>query len=121
MVRRRVTLFFSLLAVALKVVGAPMLSTHMAGMQHRSHSSMHGMEHCKGHMDTGTSEQDSSAASGHLPCCKGGICTCGCLHAAAISVVTISTHTTVAYSAPVAAIRAIPPDTLEDPLRPPIT
>ena len=121
MTGRRVTLFFALLAVALNVVGAPMLSAHMAGMQHGSHSFMHGMEHCKGHVETGHSDRGSSPPSGHLPCCKGGVCTCGCLHAAAISVFSISTPATPIDSAPAAAIRAVPADTIEDPLRPPIT
>jgi hypothetical protein len=48
---RKVILFFSLLAVALNVVGAPIVSAQMAGMDLASHSSMIGMEHCEGHMN----------------------------------------------------------------------
>lgn len=118
---RRVAILFSLLAVALNVVGAPMLSAHMASMDHGSPSSMSGMEHCKGHMSTGNSDRDTSPANGHLACCKSGVCSCGCLHAAAISVLAISTHTTAPDSAPAEPIRAVAAHTVEDHLRPPIT
>jgi hypothetical protein len=118
---RRVTLFFSLLAVALNVVGAPLVRVHMANMEHVSASAMPGMEHCPQHMNAGASERDSSPASGHLACCKSGACNCGCLHAAAISVLAFSTRTAAPGSVPAAPVRAAPANTLDDPLRPPIT
>lgn len=120
MARRRITLFLSLLAVALNVVGAPIVSAHMANMDHVSHSAVSGMEHCKGHMNTGKSERDSSPASGHLACCKSGVCSCGCLHSAATSVLAVSTNSIAPDSAQAEAIRAVPANTVEDPLRPPI-
>lgn len=115
----KVKLFFSLFAVALNVVGAPMASAHMANMDHGSTAAMPGMEHCNGHRDTGTSEPDSSPAGGHLACCKGGVCSCGCLHA--ISVLSISTISTASHAALAAVVRTVPASNIEDPLRPPIT
>jgi hypothetical protein len=121
MAGRKVKLFFSLLAIALNIVGAPIASAHMANMDHGSTSAMSGMEHCKGHMNTGTSERDSSPASGHLACCKGGVCSCGCLHAPAISVLSISTISTASHAALAAVVRTVTASNIEDPLRPPIT
>jgi hypothetical protein len=120
MVRRRATLFISLLAVALNVVGAPIVSAHMASTDHLSHAALSGMEHCTGHMTAGDSERDS-VTDGHPACCKSGACSCGCLHAAAISILVISTHNTAPDSAPAEPMRAVPACTVEDPLRPPIT
>ena len=48
MAGRKIAVFFSLLAVALNVMGAPIVSAHMATMGYESHSSMSGMEHCTG-------------------------------------------------------------------------
>jgi hypothetical protein len=121
MAGRRFTLFVSLLAVALNVVGAPMVQVHMASMDHVSHSTMSGMEHCNGDMSTDRSERDPSPPSGHLSCCKSGACSCGCLHAAAISVLQISTYTAAPACAQAEPIRPIPAKTVEDTLRPPIT
>jgi hypothetical protein len=121
MARRKIALFLSLLAAAFNVVGAPIVSAHMATMAHESHASMSGMEHCKGHMSTGTSEPNPSPASGHLACCKGGVCSCGCLHAAAITILPISTTTEAPDSALADVIPVVPADTVEDSLRPPIT
>src|SRR3954470_24438735 len=114
MARRKIALFFSLLAVAFNVAGAPIVSAHMATMGHESHTSMSGMEHCKGHMNTGTSDRDSSPASGHLACCKAGVCSCGCLHAAAITILPISTAIDAPDSALADVIPAVPADTVED-------
>jgi len=121
MAGRKVKLFFSLLAVALNIVGAPIVSAHMVSMDHASSSGMSGMEHCKGHMKAGTSERDSSSARGHLACCKNGVCSCGCLHSAALSVLVISTNSIAPDSAPAETVWAVTVDTVEDSLRPPIT
>ena len=118
---RRSVLFISLLAVALNVVGAPLARVHMANMDHAPASVVSGMEHCKGHMDAAKPERSPSPASGHLACCKAGACTCGCLHAAAIAVLAISTHATAPDSAPTEHHGAVPAEPVEDPLRPPIT
>lgn len=117
MAGRKVKLFLSMLAVALNIVGAPIASAHMVG-DAASHSAMAGMEHCKGHLNAGTSEQP---ASGHLACCKGGACNCGCLHAAALPVLSISTISKAFPAALAAVVRTVPASTVEDPLRPPIT
>jgi len=121
---RRATLFLSLLAVALNVVGAPMVSAHMSmghDMGHEAHAAVSGMEHCKGHMDADKSQPASSPGSGHLGCCKSGVCSCGCLHAAAISILAISTTVIAPDSTAAEPARAVPANSVEDPLRPPIT
>src|SRR5690348_2855730 len=117
MARRKVTLFLSLLAVALNVVGAPIVSAHMISMDHVPHSATSGMEHCKGHMNAGASKPDTSPASGHLACCKSGACSCGCLHAAVIVVLALPANTMAPDFATSEPVRAVLAHTVEDPLR----
>lgn len=119
---RKSTLLIALLAVVLNVLSTPMAWARMsASMGDAPTSTTPSMEHCAGDEKATNSKQPSSPRGDHAPCCKGGPCTCGCLPAAVVSVPVVPRISVAPQSAEAQAFVAVPPDPVEDPLRPPIS
>jgi hypothetical protein len=119
---RKSKLFAAILALVLNAAGGPMTWARAAmhsdaGADPPSQS----MEHCPGHMETGSENGDEGRNPIHHPsCCSGGSCTCGCLPAALTAPVSVLRAFLLPTAEVTAVIHAVPVEPLEDPLRPPI-
>lgn len=119
---RKSILLIALLAVVLNVLSAPIAWARMsAGMDHAPTSTISGTGHCAGEENATNSKQPSSPRGDHASCCKGGPCTCGCLPAAVVAVPRVPRISVAPQSAEAQAFVAVPPEPVEDPLRPPIS
>jgi hypothetical protein len=119
---RKAKLFAVVFALVFNVAGGPMTWARMATpLESADTSSVQATEHCPGRAAS-EGQGDSDQSPERRPsCCSGGSCSCGCLPAV-LAVVPPDTRMLLVLAPEVlSAAQAIPAETLEDPLRPPIS